>query len=477
MQLQPDVVRFGSGGDTSVQPAIIAVVAVAIILMWLVPRKKIFTLFVLTAFLIPLSQRIVLAGVHLMMLRILLICVWARMLPEVFRDKPANSPITTRMDRSVLIWGLCGTLTFTLLYLDTEALINRIGYLLLTMVGTYFLLRVLIRDKDDVLNASKSLAYVAVAIAAIMLFERVSGHGAWFSLLEREGKARAQGPFLHSILAGTFGATLLPLFVLQWRKVGGSKLIGLVGVLSSCAIVYTSSSSTSVIAVAAGILALCAWPLRHRMRLIRWGTVFVLLGLHMVMKAPVWALISRIDLTGGSSSYHRYMLVDQFINRFFDWWILGVKSTNSWGWDLWDTSNQYVEMGITGGLITLIAFIAIIASSFRAVGIYRKAAEANEDDQWEIWCIGSALFAHAVGFFGITYFDQTIVSWMVVLAMIAAYGNQLVEAGAQTGKAFNKRGGFVRPPVRGLAVENQFVLKGEDRVSAPVSHRGRSKFA
>ena len=31
------------------------------------------------------------------------------------------------------------------------------------------------------------------------------------------------------------------------------------------------------------------------------------------MKAPVWALIERIDIVQGSSSYHRYELVNEFI--------------------------------------------------------------------------------------------------------------------------------------------------------------------
>jgi len=38
------------------------------------------------------------------------------------------------------------------------------------------------------------------------------------SLAVRDNKIRAQGPFAHSILAGTFGAVLVPLFVGLWWK-------------------------------------------------------------------------------------------------------------------------------------------------------------------------------------------------------------------------------------------------------------------
>src|ERR1035438_2272523 len=89
------------------------------------------------------------------------------------------------------------------------------------------------------------------------------------------------------------------------------------------------------------------------MRLLRWGILLALVGLHLVMKAPVWALISRIDLTGSSSGWHRYMLVDHCIRHFSDWWLLGFKSYNDWGWDMWDLSNQYVAYALTGGVLTL----------------------------------------------------------------------------------------------------------------------------
>jgi hypothetical protein len=36
-----------------------------------------------------------------------------------------------------------------------------------------------------------------------------------------------------------------------------------------------------------------------------------------------------------------------------------------------------------------------------------------------VWAIGAALFANAVAFFGISYFDQTIVVWYALLAMIS----------------------------------------------------------
>jgi hypothetical protein len=156
------------------------------------------------------------------------------------------------------------------------------------------------------------------------------------------------------------------------------------------------------------------------MRRVRWGIVFGLIALQLVMKAPVWFAIAHIDLVGGSSSWHRAALVDQFIRHFSDWWLLGIRETASWGWDMWDTQNQYVSVGQSGGLIAFILFIAVISRSFGKLGDARKVVAGDREREWFLWFLGAALFAHVVAFFGVNYFDQTRVAWFISLAMISA---------------------------------------------------------
>lgn len=162
------------------------------------------------------------------------------------------------------------------------------------------------------------------------------------------------------------------------------------------------------------------WPLRKYMRLSRWALLVVLCGLHLVMKAPIWALIARIDVTGGSSSYHRYMLVDQCIRHFGDWWLFGVKETASWGWDMWDLANQYVAVAATSGVVPLIFFVAILVFAFKYLGRTRRLVEGDRQQEPFLWALCAALFANCVAFFGISYFDQTMVSWYLLVAMIGA---------------------------------------------------------
>jgi hypothetical protein len=153
-------------------------------------------------------------------------------------------------------------------------------------------------------------------------------------------------------------------------------------------------------------------------------------GLHLVMKAPVWHLISRIDVAGGSSSYHRYQLVDACIRHFSDWWLIGVKSTAEWGWDMWDTANQYVSTADGSGLIPFLLLIATIVYGFKYLGRARTQLANDKRSALFVWAMGSALFANVVAFFGISYFDQTIVVWYGLLAAIStvAWSAQMAKA-------------------------------------------------
>jgi hypothetical protein len=181
----------------------------------------------------------------------------------------------------------------------------------------------------------------------------------------------------------------------------------------------TCFASTTLVAYGAGIFGLCFWPFRKQMRLIRWGLVSTLVGLHLVMHGPVWSLLEHIDLTGSSSGYHRYMLIDNFIRHFGDWWLLGMRDYGKWGWEMWDTSNQYVTYGQTGGLLTFLLFIGIISRSFAGLGTARKLVEHNRSEEWFLWCLGATLFSHVVAYFGIGYFDQMQFAWLALLAFIS----------------------------------------------------------
>ena len=150
---------------------------------------------------------------------------------------------------------------------------------------------------------------------------------------------------LGCLYAGAFSGVLIPLFIWLWRD-RKSRMVPSPVLPGLPLMVYTSYSSTSWMAVMGGFLGLAFWRFRKKMRLIRWGFVGILVGLQMVMKAPVWALIARVDLTGSSSGYQRYQLVDMTIRHFSEWWLIGTPNYVNWGWDSWDLCNQFAAVAL-----------------------------------------------------------------------------------------------------------------------------------
>jgi hypothetical protein len=155
------------------------------------------------------------------------------------------------------------------------------------------------------------------------------------------------------------------------------------------------------------------------MRAMRWGIVIFLLLLQMSMKSPVWFVMTRASGLMGGSGWHRSMLVDNFVRHFSQWWLVGTRANPDWGWSMWDVDNAYVSAGISGGLLSFILFIAVLVYAYRVIGRARKSAETSSRELRLIWILGATLFANTVAFFGIVYFDQSIVLWYALLTMIA----------------------------------------------------------
>jgi hypothetical protein len=421
--------RFGGGVSESVlHPAVLIAVLIAGVLVCVLPRHKAVSAFLAAALLIPMDQVLLIGPAHFSMVRVLVLFGIIRILKDKMSSRqPLFSGGRNRLDLSVILLTLFVAINGILLFRASGEVINELGNIY-TIFGVYFLLRYMIRDQEDIWRTIQTLAYVAAFVAVVMTYEQTTGHNPYAvldgarvanyaKLVVREDRFRAQGPFSHSILAGTFGAVLIPLFVALWWK--GQRKVAAMGIISATVITLACNSSTPVLGYAAGVFALCLWPARQWMRVIRWGVALTVVALHLVMKAPVWHLISRIDITGGSSSWHRFMLVDQCIRHFGDWWLIGVKSTSAWGWDMWDTANQYVSICDNSGLLPFLLFLAVLAYGFKYLGRARRAASDRKTALF-IWALGSALFANAVAFFGISYFDQTMVAWYALLAMIPA---------------------------------------------------------
>jgi hypothetical protein len=421
--MEPENIRFGGGTSvTLLHPLVAVALVLAIILILFLPRKFVMIPALLAIFLIPKGQQLVIAGLHFNLFRIIILSGLARWAVS----SKSSSALTggfNFMDRLVTLCAVSGLIIFSLQWMETQAFIKSLGDFL-DALGGYFVMRFLVQDREDIRRSIKVLATIAIINAACMLNEQRTGQNI-FGLLGgvppetfRDGRIRSQGSFETFLTAGTFGATSLPLFVWMWSQ-AKSKIVSILGIVGATIMTVTCFTSTTVVAYVAGIVALGFWPVRKLMRPVRWAVVAILVGLHLIMHGPVWSILEHIDLTGSSSSYHRYMLIDNFIRHFGDWWLLGNRDYASWGFDMWDTCNQYVVYGLSGGLLTFLFFLAIITRGFASLGTARKIADGNRSEEWFLWCLGAALFAHVVSFFGIGYFDQIEFAWFLLLAIIS----------------------------------------------------------
>ena len=429
----PQNYYFGGGAqESSITLLALCALLIAICFIFLLPRRQAMVPFLLAALLLPVSATVVVGGLHFLALRLLILATWLRVYTRKEISLRWNS-----LDKAVLAWALLNAVTFCLLWGTSSAVTNRLGFLWNTL-GAYFLLRVLIRDKTDIRRVIKVLAAMVIALGPLMLFEHITGRNPFYLLgaeelaLVRNGVNRATGPFSHSIIAGTIGAMLAPLFAgLWWQDKRRGWLFG-TAILSALVMAVSAGSSTPLMTLGAGFGALLLWPWRRQMRSFRWGIVAGIVGLQLCMKAPVWMLIQRTGGAMGSSGWHRAMLIDNFVRRIGEWWLVGTRYNADWGTDMWDVDNAFVAAGVGGGLITFLAFIALIVYAYKQIGKSRILAAKSHHDERLVWALGACLFANTVGFFGIVYFDQSIVAWYGLLAMISATAAVVPATGIRT---------------------------------------------
>jgi hypothetical protein len=417
---QVEQMQAEATGVTMVHPiAAIALIITAFLLL-ILPRNKALIPFFMLTMLVPSLQRISIGTLAFFLFRILILIGWLRLFIR------AEFVFGNKIDKIFGAYVLSHILAVIVLWQSGSGIVRGLSFTL-DMFGSYVLMRSLIMDYDDIDRIIKAFAYIVLIIGASMVYEQII-HKNIFAFMGglpvdtyvREGRYRSQGSFGHPILAGCLGAVMFPLFVYLYVQ-KHAKILAAIGIGSSLVMVITSSSSSPAFAAMAAIVALLLFPFRGFMKIIRWGLLTGIISLHLVMKAPVWALIERVEVFGGSSSYQRYVLVDQFIRRFNEWWLVGTKSTADWNEyvSTWDVANEYVQTGISGGIFSFILFIVLIIVCFGKIGQGMKSLEQNSDKLFLFWAVGCMLFTHLTAFMGVSYFGQMFLLWTLTLSVIA----------------------------------------------------------
>lgn len=430
LALADDYVREGFGtreffNQTTVHPVGLAVLGSLSLATLLVTRRYLLLPLLMLACVVPQGQRVVVASLDFNFIRIILLVGISRvfMRAEWVHIKPKA------LDKIVVAWVVVGAIGNIMQVGAFAAVVYRLG-LAFDILGIYFMCRVAFRDWKDVDRATTCLALMACVSFFFFFVEKNTGRN-MFAIMGgvpaftgmREGKLRTQGPFVHAILAGCFWAVLLPMVAAKvLRRDPWQKAIGAVGGLAILSIVLFCASSTPLIVLGCNGLGCIVYFFRTHMRLIRWGTFLGLFSLHLYMKQPVWHLIARIDVVGGSTGYHRYKLIQSSIDNFQEWWMCGIPSTAHWGYFMFDITNQYILEGVRSGIVAMLAFIWVLVYAFKHVGETWPQVQRNSYLSLLSWALGVSIYSHMNVFLAvsISHSGQSLLAILFVLAGIAA---------------------------------------------------------
>jgi hypothetical protein len=326
----------------------------------------------------------------------------------------------------------------TLLFGTVSGFINRLGAIY-DSAFVYVFFRVYIREPADVIRFSKLMALMLLPVALIMLYDKIAHYNLFsyiggvrkYSLI-RGGTLRATGPFAHPILAGNVAAISFPFFYyVIWSNVSKYKIFAYIGLLAALSMIVACGSSGPILTLFTCMLGVWLWAFRQKIKSLMFLGAAALVALHLVMNDPVWYLAARVDLAGGSAGWHRAKLISSAIAHLGEWWLVGTEYTRHWmptgvTWNPnhTDITNQYILIGINGGLAPIILLILIIWQGLKFVDRMRKYFEGIDISKAKlVWVLGSVLFCHAVTFMSVAYFDQTISFFYGLLAMISSLYN------------------------------------------------------
>ena len=336
------------------------------------------------------------------------------------------------VDRLVIVWSVWMMIASLFHEGDGSGPIFASG-IVFNIAGVYFLLRIFCQSSDELVGLVKITAFLLVPIAIEMFYEQAVGRNLFGRLLGgvnlspevRDGRLRAQGPFRHSILAGTVGAVCLPLMLAIWRQ---HRLSAGIGVAACLMMVSASASSGPILTLLTSIIAMAVWRYRHLTRYILPGATGMYIALEVVMNRPAYYIIGEINITGGSTGWHRSRLIESSIRYFDEWWLFGTDYTRhwmatgvSWSPNHTDITNYYIQMGVWGDALLLVLYLCILYRSFRLVGVTIRASRTDDgSDVFFIWCLGASLFAHVATGLSVSYFDQSYLFLYLTLAAIGS---------------------------------------------------------
>ena len=382
------------------------------------------------------GQKFLIAGANLPIIRVLVMLGIARI---VVKGEGLVGGLN-KLDRLVIAWA--GWLFFASFFHEwiPGSGPKYISGSIIDTVGFYFLIRSFCQTQEDLKQIFIALCFILTPVAVTMFFEQAIRFNA-FSVFGglpdtptfRNGRYRAQGPFNHAILAGTVGAACFPLILSIWKH---NRFVCIMGMVASLVIVLTSASSGPIMALFFAAVALGLWKFPALVKLAKSAAIPVYVLLMITMERPPYYLISKIDLTGSSTGWHRSFLIEQTGKHFNEWWLFGTDRTLHWmprqgriSDHHTDITNQFISYGVAGGLLCMVLFIVICFMTFRTVGVLTQ----ERREGFIYWCVGASFFSLIASGVSVSYFGQAIFFLWLPIALIASFRQDHQEAPEYSG--------------------------------------------
>jgi hypothetical protein len=395
-----------------------------------VPRRLITIPFFIGCCYIPFSEGVIIAGASFPIVRIIILLALIRTIFSTTRKRDPNN----KMDKLFFAWCACMFISsFFHLWEAGSGPKYITGVVLIDIGGFYILIRSLCQSTEELYDSFGMLCIVLLPIAFFMLVEQVAEWNV-FSIFDgmsshplvRNGRLRAQGPFNHPILAGTIGATCVPYALAIWNR---HRIRSIIGASSCVMMVIASASSGPIMSLLFVFFGMFLWKFPLLVKPLSRLIIPSYIVLYLVMDRAPYYLISRIDLTGSSTGWHRSHLIEKTMSHFSEWWLFGTDYTRHWmpgqgamSANHTDITNQYIMFGVRGGLLSIVLTILLMRVSFQTISRLTSSKNVNREDTFLFWCIGSALFSHAITSLSISYFGQSsFFFWLPIVSMACFY--------------------------------------------------------
>ena len=294
----------------------------------------------------------------------------------------------------------------------------------LDIFSMYWIGRSSLRTTKDLRMMMAALGVIGLPLSVFFIIEQTTGRNlfsifggvAEFTAI-RDGKLRAQGSFCHPIIAGVFFASFFPIAVGVIRtKIRGiaSLLGGWVTVGLSIMVILMCNSSTPVAGILIGLMAWATFRFRQYLKTWLYTILVLMILAHFGSANGVHNLIfTRIDFTGSSTGYHRYMLVDGLINNVSSWVLIG-DSSPGYNRSFRDITNMYVGSALAGGALALGLLFCIVYQAFKA-SLRGVRNATNREEIMMMYGMGCAYAAMAVSFTAVACYGEGLVPFYMLI--------------------------------------------------------------